>query len=297
MDLRPNINNIMQGESNMKKKMRRKYVTIAAAICSCLLLTPMSNALADKDGHGSRKGSRVTVEDTISWWQWALDIPSSVHPLSLKPESDPTGKNYCMVGQHGDVWYLGGIFKVVDPIPDTVEATSVEATEGIDPFVVVRECRIPLGQEILIPVLNVECNTAEEVALGNLDPDATLDEKADYLLNECATPLADLITVAEASFGLEGKKLKDVKVKRVATEEPFQVTFSPDNIISSEDFLLNPDPNPSLAQADGYWAKVKPKKAGTYVLKTLGVLPDYEFALDITYTIEVVVEGPGAIFD
>jgi hypothetical protein len=51
------------------------------------------------------------------------------------------------------------------------------------------------------------------------------------------------------------------------------------------------------AFADGYWAKVKPKKAGTYVLKTYGVVPDFEFALDITYTLEVVVEGPDPIFE
>lgn len=284
----------------MRKNMRRQSLLVMAAICSLLLLTSMSNVFADKENHGSKKDSRVTVEDTISWWQWALDIPSSVHPLSLKDESDPTGKNFCMVGQHGKVWNLGGIFKVVDPIPDTAEATTMESSDDvIEPFFVKRECRIPLGQEILIPVLNVECNTAEEVALNNLDPDATLDEKADYLLNECATPLADLITEVEASFGLEGTQLKDVKVRRVATEEPFQVTFSPDNIINplGDIDFSNPDPNPSLAQADGYWAKVKPKKPGTYVLKTLGVLPDYEFALDITYTIEVVVEGPGTIFD
>jgi hypothetical protein len=42
---------------------------------------------------------------------------------------------------------------------------------------------------------------------------------------------------------------------------------------------------------------VKPKKAGTYVLKTYGVVPDFEFALDITYTLEVVVEGPDPIFE
>lgn len=282
----------------MKKKMRRYYLLAMAATCSSLLLTPMANTYADKDSDSSKKGTKATLQDTVSWWQWALSIPSSVHPLSLKPATDPTGKDYCMVGQQGKVWNLGGIFKVVDPIPDTLQATAVEVTDdGIEPFVVDRVCRIPLGQEILIPVLNVECNTAEEVALGNLDPDATLKEKADYLINECATPLADLITVAEASFGLEGKQLKDVKVSRIATENPFLVTFSPDNIVSSDDFLLNPDPNPSLAQADGYWAKVKPKKPGTYVLKTLGVLPDYEFALDITYTLEVVIEGPGAIFD
>ena len=208
-----------------------------------------------------------------------------------------------MVGQHGKAWYLGGIFKVVDPIPDTAVVAEATTTDEIEPFVVERVCRIPLGQEILIPVLNVECNTAEEVALGNLDYDASFGEKNTYLRDECVKPLADLITVTEAYFGPAGGELEEVDVERVASKRPFKVTFSPDNILNplfgelGDIDFSNPDPNPSLAHADGYWAKVKPKKTGNYVLKTYGVLPDYDFALDITYEIKVVVEGPGPIFD
>ena len=254
----------------------------------CALLIAMSGAAADAD--------KITVEETTSWWQWALDIPSSVHPLSLKPTIDPTGKDYCMVGQQGGVWNLGGIFKVVDPIPDAAVAAVAETSE-LEPFVVERVCRIPLGQEILIPVLNVECNTAEEIALGNLDPDASLGEKITYLREDCAKAIADLITEHEASFGPEGGDLKALDVARVASKQAFQVTFSPDNILSSEDFFQYPEPNPSLAQVDGYWAKVKPKKTGNYVLKTYGAVPAFDFALDITYQIEVVVEGSDSIFE
>lgn len=276
--------------------MKRQCLPIISAVCSVLLLTSVSTAFADKDSDGPRRGN-ITIDETNSWWQWAFAIPSSVHPLSLKSD-DPTGKDYCMVGQHGSVWNLGGIFKVVDPIPETTEAVTTETSDGIEPFVVVRECRVPLGTEILIPVLNAECNTAEEIMLDNLDPDASLEEKITYLRDECVKPIADLITETEAFFGPEGSNLKKVKVQRVATKEPFQVTFSPDNILNNEENeFSNPDPNPSLAFADGYWAKVTPKKTGTYVLKTYGVVPDFEFALDITYTIEVVVEGPGPIFE
>lgn len=283
----------------MNKKMRIQSLSLMAAICLFIVTSSMSVSFADEGDYKSHKGPRVTLKDTTSWWQWALAIPSSVHPLSLKPESDPTGKHFCMVGQHGGVWNLGGIFKIVDPIPEVAESAAVEESDEIQPFVVERECRIPLGQEILIPVLNVECNTAEEIALDNLDPDATLIEKAIYLRDGCAKPIADLIAVTEAFFGRENSKLKEVEVKRVATKKPFLVTFSPDNILNPlGDFdFSNPDPNPSLAQADGYWVKVKPKKSGNYVLKTLGVLPEYEFALDITYKLEVTIEGPGTIFD
>jgi hypothetical protein len=289
---------VRKEKEEMNTSLGKQLVTVSAGICTWLLLVSTPTALADDNGHRAKKGPSATLEDTIGWWQWALGLPSSVHPLTLKGESDPTGKNYCMVGQHGGVWYLGGIFKIIDPIPNVLESASSEESEEIEPFIVERECRIPLGHEILIPVLNVECNTAEEIALENLDPDATLAEKIIYLRDECAKPIADEITEAEAYFGHEGKELKAVRVERIATKRPFQVTFSPDNILNplGDIDFANPDPNPSLTQADGYWAKVKPKKPGKYVLKTFGVLPAFDFALDITYELEVVVEGPDAIF-
>lgn len=278
------------------KRTLSQDLTVVAAVCSWLLVTPVS--IASADDHG-RKGPQAKLEDTVNWWQWAFAIPSSVHPLSLKVETDPTGKNYCMVGQDGDVWYLGGIFKIIEAPPESTDTATLAESDEIEPFVVERKCRIPLGKEILIPVLNVECNTAEEVALGNLASDAALDDKLAYLRDGCAKPIADLITESTAQFGLEGKSPKEIKVKRLANKKPFKLTFSPDNIINplgAIDFS-NPDPNPSLAFADGYWAKVKPKKPGNYVLTTYGVLAAFDFALQITYELEVVEEGPGAIFD
>lgn len=241
-------------------------------------------------------GPVITPDQTARWWQWAFSIPSSVHPLTLKEETDPTGANYCMVGQEGGEWFLGGIFKTVDVAAARRNAQS-EGNGNITPVKIERACEIPVGKAVLIPVLNGECNTAEELALGN-DVPKDLFQRARYL-RDCAETLGDAIDkrTASAYFGpvdSRGKWTKyPVKVQRVHTVIPFPLTYSPDNVLSSEcpdGFLCNPDPNPSLAQADGYWAQVRPLKPGKYKLQTFGKAPEFDFALWITYTLTVV--GP-----
>jgi hypothetical protein len=148
-------------------------------------------------------------------------------------------------------------------------------------------------------VLNGECNTAEEIALGNAVP-KDLVERVRYL-RTCAKALGDAVRkdTATAYFGPVNAAGTwtpyPVPVKRVHTVLPFSMTYAPDNLFSHDcpgpdGFLCTPDPNPSLAQADGYWAQVRPLRPGTYKLQTFGEAPDFEFALRITYTMKVV--GP-----
>lgn len=245
-------------------------------------------------------GLGVNPKLTAQWWQWVFAIPSSVHPLTFK-DTDPTGAEYCMVGQEGEAWFLGGIFKVVDISTMSKRARS-EGNASIDPVEIERNCKIPLGKTILIPVMNAECNTAEESALGNTVPENFV-EKTRYL-RDCAKTLADAInknTVA-AYFGPVDSNgnnwnQKPVQVQRAHTVLPFFITYSPDNILSldcegtqKDAFLCVPDPNPSLAQADGYWAHVHPLTPGIYKLQTFGEAPGFNFALSVTYTLTVV--GP-----
>lgn len=240
----------------------------------------------------------VMLDVTARWWQWAISIPSSVHPLTKK-NIDPTGADYCMVGQQGEDWFLGGVFKEVDVLPDStrMQAGRKQASgKGIEVTEVKRKCTIPLGKSILIPVLNGECSTAEELALGN--PATPAD------LRRCAKTQADAVVPpgggrngATAYFGpvVHGRWTKSpLEVKRVYTLVPFSVTFSPDNIFSKDcgtkgAFLCLPSPNPSLSQADGYWAaRVRPLKAGKYRVETFGTVPKFDFALRVTYDLTFV---------
>jgi hypothetical protein len=73
------------------------------------------------------------------WWQWAMSIPASHHPIY-----DKTG-NRCGIAQRGDVWFLAG------------------STGGK----VTRTCTVPEDVRLLVPVVNTFCF-----------PDASLDDAA-----------------------------------------------------------------------------------------------------------------------
>ena len=284
----------------MKTQVTQTIGKVLSALIA--LIIPLSATGTGLGNNGV--GLRITPELTARWWQWVFSIPSSVHPLSQKA-IDPTGAAYCMVGQQGGEWFLGGVFKVVDVSPTSNKTQSTG--NGIDLVEIERECEIPLGKTILIPVLNAECNTAEELALKNEIPN-NLRGKARYL-RDCAKTQADAVDkhTVTAYFGPVGSgdiwTQNPVQVRRVRTILPFSITYSPDNILSENcelspeeleqepppsPFLCAPDPNPSLAQVDGYWAHVRFSKPGIYKLQTFGEAPAFDFALRVTYTLTVV---------
>jgi hypothetical protein len=192
----------------------------------------------------------VSPDLTAAWWQWALSIPASVHPLI-----DESGIN-CPIGQHGEVWFLGGSFSVS-------ESPKLE---------VVRSCRIPFGVRVLMPVLNVECSTAE----GDAKASDSFSQKV-RKLRACAQSPADSIEEPTATFN--GKPLQ---VRRVFTSVPYSFSF-PANPWRAD--LDKNAPNPSLSMSDGYWVQVLPPP-GEHELKVKANVGD--FFQDITYKIDVV---------
>ena len=84
----------------------------------------------DADIHGI---CRLLEHLSAEWWQWALSIPTSVNP-----QLDKTGEN-AVVGQHGPVWFLAGVFGGGRPT---------------------RACSVPEGTALYFPVINsVNINT------------------------------------------------------------------------------------------------------------------------------------------
>ena len=262
-------------------------------LLSLVILTGSTSAIAS-NAEAAPPSSPALVQPAIApaitaaWWQWALSIPASVHPLRLDPDTQPNqvdpSSDFCMVGQHGPVWFLGGIFKVVDIAPAISAGPETTGTPDVT-----RTCTIPLGTSVLIPVLNGACDTAGEVALGNLDPTAPLAQKLTYL-RACAKGLGDPITVAQANLRAPGGKLETLTVRRITGNAPFSVTYPPDNVLGLTDPNggIFPKPNPALAFDDGYWAAFRPTKSGTYVLTTYGNVPDFNFSLRTKYILKVV---------
>jgi hypothetical protein len=192
-------------------------------------------------------------EWSAAWWQWAYSIPVEDNPLF-----DETGKN-CAVGQSGHVWFLGGVYN---------ESGEAERT-----------CIIPTGTALFFPILNAECD--------NFWPPITPPKDVEGLRELCKEQI-DAVTNLSAS--IDGVALKNLQNYRV-TSPVFSVRL-PDNNIPQ---LFTTDPVPageySSLVGDGYYLMLAPLSAGKHTIHFHGEVPDFNFALDITYHITVVPKG------
>jgi hypothetical protein len=178
-------------------------------------------------------------EWSAAWWQWALSLPVASHPLL---DTAP-----CSEGQSGPVWFLGGAF--------TGAAT-------------VRDCTIPTGTSLFLPVLNAECSDIES------PPFFGADEAA---MRACAQDFMSLATNMTAT--IDGQPVADLE--RYHVSSPFYSFNSP------ADGLFGPDPVSGNSVSDGVWLFLKPLSAGNHTIHFTGSVPDYGFDLDVTYNLNV----------
>jgi hypothetical protein len=144
----------------------------------------------------SRPFDRSYEQWTAEWWQYVISIPVPDNPLL-----DLVGTN-CMVGQHGPVWFLFGVF-------------------GSTP--VRRTCSIPEDRALLFPMINVGF-----VAF----PGDSID-----LIRAQAAPLID--AVSKLSVEVDGKAiegLRDFRIKSV----PFSIALPPNGFFPLDVCLSKP---------------------------------------------------------
>ena len=121
-------------------------------------------------------------------------------------------------------------------------------------------------------MINAECSTAE----GDTNVHEAVAVKAQQLA-ECARELIGPVSVAEAT--LNGQALE---VQQVSTTRPFSIFLPPSNVLGRE-----PEANPSLSQASGFWVLLRALEVGTHTLHLRGGILD-GFAIEGTYKIEIV---------
>lgn len=150
-------------------------------------------------------------EWTARWWRWALNQP-------VQPFLDPDGR-FCESGQDGPVWFLAG-------------------TDGS--FRPKRECEIPQGKYLLVPVINMIYWQPRSVdsrpSCRDLQASAAVNN--DHLRSAVAL--------------LDDKPVGDVRLLRIRSEGCFPM--DPD------------DPASRLGAADGYWLMIKPLPRGVHTL-------------------------------
>jgi hypothetical protein len=139
---------------------------------------------------------------------------------------------------------------------------------------VTRQCTIPADKAILMPIINVECDTAA-------DPSRT---EAD--LRSCAK--ADQDTVIEKEITIDGINVGNLDSYRFQSPL-FNVTFPENNIAGVQ-------PQTAEAISDGFWILLEPLSPGSHEIHVKAALGDpttvgtTNFALDVRYLL-TVVEG------
>jgi hypothetical protein len=212
-----------------------RFVSVLAVLAS-LLVVPVAGAQTPERPNPHGQSYPAWAAD---WWTWALS-----QPVATNPVLDPTGE-HCAVGQQGNVWFLAGTF-----------------SSGA----VTRECTVPAGTALLIPVINVfYCALA-------VDPPEQQTEE--YVRAQVAF-VED--TATGLSITVDGQT-----VPRLTYEESelFSVVLPADNL-----FGLPTGTVASPCVDAGYYALIPPLSVGEHTIRIQGTLDT--FVVDVTYHVTV----------
>jgi hypothetical protein len=180
---------------------------------------------------------------SAKWWQWLLSMP-----VETSPVNDETGKN-CANNQDGPVWFLAG-------------------TSGGK---LVRECEIPAGKAILLPIINGQCNAVQD------------NVRTEEEFRNCIIPFVDQVNHVEAT--IDGVKLQGLQQYRVLSPL-FNATYAKDNPYGT--------PQGTIAtMSDGWWIMLEPLSEGRHEISFKGIQGTPAegggsgFAVDVTYHINI----------
>jgi hypothetical protein len=128
---------------------------------------------------------------------------------------------------------------------------------------VIRECTLPAGKAILVPIINTERSTAE------------LQGATDSKLVEIATN--DINEVNHLDAIIDGVTIHDLKTYRTRTL-PFHATISNNNFMQLA-------PGHTRMVSDGFWILLKPLSVGKHTVHFIGMDPNLQ--LDVTYNLTI----------
>jgi len=178
-------------------------------------------------------------EWTAKWWQWAFSIP-----LERNPISGYTDEN-CAINQSGPVWFLPGT------------AGGVEE----------RNCTIPLGKAILLPILNHG---------GTLsDTPAARSEQELFSFTK-----REMDIISDLEVTVDSVKLNSFQRYRV--QSPIF------DVVLPENNLFGGSPGPTRGASDGYWLFLKPLQKGKHEIESFGSCLAGKVKIGVNYHIVIV---------
>lgn len=177
-------------------------------------------------------------EWTARWWKWALSLPLENNPINdLGINSD--------INQAGPVWFLAG------------------TTGGS----VNKECSIPSGKAILLPILNHGGTLADTPGI------MTEEELVSFTSKEM-----DIISGLKAE--VDDFTLTDLQNYRVKSP-----VF---DIMLPENNLFKGTPGLTRGVSDGYWLFLGPLPIGKHKIHTFGSCMSGKIKIDANYKIYIV---------
>lgn len=187
------------------------------------------------------------------WWQWAIEQPAGVNPVT-----DTTGQ-FCATGQKGAVWFLAGTFG-----------------RPTDPPTVSRTCTVPAGQALFFPVIG------EFYGAFLSDPPA--QRTAEFIRSQVDC------TVKSVSVEIDGVFVNNAREFFLGPQKSllFDVQLPTDNV-----FGLTIDQVPELllsSSADsGIYLFLHPLRPGKHALhwKASQTCPSGDSTQDVTYGLTV----------
>jgi len=242
-----------------------KNFRVAAATMAILAGTAGAAAAADPVLPGECAFGMTAGDWSAAWWQYVLQIPAANNPAA-----DTTGAN-CGVDQGaGPVFFLTGNF-----------TSSASVT---------RNCTIPAGKTLLVPIINSECSTLEPA------PFYAATEKE---LRSCAAAQIDTVDTGSLQLSVDGENIPNLDKYRVQSPV-YSFHIPAKNIIALKTGAKNGlTGGAGSSVSDGYWVLLKPlpPRDSAYTIKikgTIGSGPS-AFTVDVTYNLTVQSPTKAAI--
>jgi pimeloyl-ACP methyl ester carboxylesterase len=178
-------------------------------------------------------------------WQWYFSLPQDINPFY-----DETGA-LCGYGQSGEVFFLAG------------------ADHNVE-----RQCIVPLGAHIFVPLAGAECSTVEPPPFygGN-----------EAELNQCVTDAIDFaleaFDMSVMTLTVDGVAVPDLLSYRVRT--PLFTLWLPENNI------LDSAQQTADSVGEGYQVMLAPLSEGEHLIEIVVPGPDVDQTTSITYHLRV----------
>jgi hypothetical protein len=131
---------------------------------------------------------------------------------------------------------------------------------------VIRTCTIPLGKSILMPIINYECSFADEPSI-NTDKDLQL---------KCMSEIDD---IKHLTIVIDDLLINDLTRYRVKSPI-FSIELQENNILG-----INSCRTQMIT--DGFWIFLKPLKAGSHKVSSLGSCRSGRIRIETTYNLRI----------